>query len=519
MILQTKYKMKPPIGTTLVRGHPLADALVACWLFNEAAGNKVTDLSGNANDGTVAGALWRPSKNGVVLSFDEADDYLSVPDSPQIDLPDGDWSIWLRYCLADNSGSAYQYILSWGAFGATPSINLFIYEDGIADAGSWKIDSKDNDGTAKSVVSASQWPADSKWHLLGVQRDASAGEIQLWMDGVKDNFESDAGFNGINRSDALNIGRRVDGNADRYFGGLVSQALKYDRALSDYEIAWLYREPFAMFGGRGRAELLGAPTSQVVTVTGASSAQSSVSGRLSIVDRSQPIQTAKAWLTDALFAGMTANAFKLGTAISLGWFWMRVGGCSALYRGPRISRIDWSNILSVANVDADSISPPCWLPHAGGAACFYAVRRFNRCGVREHTLAAAVRVSFDAEGNLSPRRPNGIFSAAAEAADGGNVRLKWFYSPLAQQVPPVRFNVYHDSRSGQIDYDNPIGTVEYRGRRFYGCTCGPLEAGRYLFAVRAGDANGTQDHCSAMLSVETPGKDPDAVDVLKIEAV
>jgi len=37
------------------------------------------------------------------------------------------------------------------------------------------------------------------------------------------------------------------------------------------------------------------------------------------------------WLREALFNGMTANAFKLGTTLSLGWFWLRIAGCSALY--------------------------------------------------------------------------------------------------------------------------------------------------------------------------------------------
>ncbi len=43
----------------------------------------------------------------------------------------------------------------------------------------------------------------------------------------------------------------------------------------------------------------------------------------------------KGWLREALFGGATCNGFKLGTVLSLGWFWSRVGGCSVLSRGGR----------------------------------------------------------------------------------------------------------------------------------------------------------------------------------------
>ena len=39
------------------------------------------------------------------------------------------------------------------------------------------------------------------------------------------------------------------------------------------------------------------------------------------------------FLKAALFGGMTADAFKLGTVLSLGWFWLRTAGCHIIYRG------------------------------------------------------------------------------------------------------------------------------------------------------------------------------------------
>ena len=38
--------------------------LVGLWAFDEGTGNKVKDLSGNGNDGTISGAKWVDGKFG-----------------------------------------------------------------------------------------------------------------------------------------------------------------------------------------------------------------------------------------------------------------------------------------------------------------------------------------------------------------------------------------------------------------------------------------------------------------------
>ncbi len=43
--------------------------LVGLWAFDEGTGNKVKDLSGNGNDGTISGAKWVDGKFGKALEF------------------------------------------------------------------------------------------------------------------------------------------------------------------------------------------------------------------------------------------------------------------------------------------------------------------------------------------------------------------------------------------------------------------------------------------------------------------
>jgi hypothetical protein len=313
----------------------------------------------------------------------------------------------------------------------------------------------------------------------------------------------------------------------------------WNRSLSAGEVAWLYREPFAMLSRGRRAELLCVSTpgtmslagsaggesaasgSMKLTIkqTGSASAKSAATGSLRIGDEVPPILPGKSWLKDALFAGMTANGFKLGNTLSLGWFWMRVGGCSALYSGGRIDCVDFENVLSVGGPDAGFVTPPDYVGHGSDSTYAYVVRRFNRCGDRERTLRAAAKVSFDASGDLVEPRPNDVFNSKSEVVQGDKVRLKWFYSVLEEKSCPASFNIYHNSGSGQIDYVSPVATITYQGRKFYSCTIGPLDPGLYLFAIRAEDANGAENNSSAILRIQIQGANPDVIEILSVEAV
>jgi hypothetical protein len=208
------------------------------------------------------------------------------------------------------------------------------------------------------------------------------------------------------------------------------------------------------------------------------------------------------FLKEALFCGATGNAFKVGTALSLGWFWSRIAGCSLLYRGPGMEQIDFVNILTAAELYADTISPPTYLPHDSNSVYFYVVRRVNGCGYEEQTLSAAVKVSINGDGKLAKPQPNKIFTWRAELVEGNRIKLIWYYCPIEQQSKPARFKVYSDAGTRQIDYDNPIATINYEGRKFYSYLSDILQADRYLFAIRTEDAESVEDSSLAQLKVQ-----------------
>jgi len=225
------------------------------------------------------------------------------------------------------------------------------------------------------------------------------------------------------------------------------------------------------------------------------------------------------WLKDSLFSGMTANAFKLGTVLTQGWFWTRVTGCCILYRGSSMRTIDFGNILAVVQRHACQIQPPSYISHNSDSTYFYVLRRANKCGYLEHTLSAAVKVSIDATGNLSQPQPNSIFGAKAEQIGDGKIRLIWYYCPLDQQSLPARFKIYYDAGTGQIDYETPVATVRYSGRIFYSYDSDTLEPGTYLFAIRAEDTNQIENKSSTHILVQVDTGQPSAIGILSAKAV
>lgn len=496
--------LKPARGIQLNCAHPLARDLGMCWLFNEGTGEKVYDLSLHGRAGALnGGPSWGPGKFGAALEYDGDDDRVETS-SPVISTAPVSVSLWFKVdelpsarsqdgtmLIQRTVGSPYQ---SFRTFieSTDDKLYLLIYNSSGVNSATTVSD---------SAVQAGIW-----YHAVFVLD--SNYDTRMFVNGSR---QSDADNSGslYNPDDVLRLGSRT-GTADD-FKGWIDHVMVFNRALSDAEVRLLHREPFCMFGGAVGPSLISAPPT-VVPLAGSASSQSAASATLRSTQSSP--QTQLPWLRDALFSGMSAGAFRLGTTLSLGWFWSRVTGCSALYRGPSLEEVDFDNALTVTERNACEISPPAYIAHDGGSACVYLVRRFNECGYQERTLAASVRVRLDSDGELEAPRPNKVFILRAEQVEGGGVRLAWFYCPLDQGSEPARFNVYYDGGTGRIDFENALATIPYQGRKYYSYVTAPLAAGRYTFAVSAADADGTEHGSSAGAGVETGAAQPGPAEVL-----
>jgi hypothetical protein len=508
--------VKPIRGAQLELANPHARGLRGCYLFNEGTGEIVSDLSGYRNIGSfLYDPSWVSCTCGHAIDFDGGDDEDMISLASEIQL--GDFTILLS--CNRHSGNSY-----YGIICGQKDSNADYIRFQLGSYIRWQLSY-----TSYNWDSITDF---SGWHVWAITRRGTAG--YAYKDGVLRQTIA-VGSNPFHVS-LIAGGNYYSGGYNHGFDGQMGWFQIYDYALSDRQVHLLSRQPFAMFESPVRPELMYAAQA-AVPLAGSINAESIASASLKLSRRiggtvtavsdatailesiGAPPETQRDWLREALFNGMTANAFKLGNTLSMGWFWVRTTGCSALYRGLSMERIDFANVLTVAGQDACTISPPSYLPHNSNYTYFYLIRRFNNCGYQEHTLSAAVKVSIDQSGELGKPQPNKVFSARAEQVNGDKIQLVWFYCPIGQESGPVSFNIYYDGRTGQIDYGNPIATIVYRGRKFYRYESDALEAGRYLFAIRAEDAGGIENDSLAQFSVQLGAANPDKIEILGAAAV
>lgn len=542
--------LKPTRGLKLNKSHPFSRGLAGCWLLNEGSGGKIFDCSGNNNAGNPYGDIsWSGGRFGSALSFDGSDDYFQVPYSSLLNSTIFTISIWAK---VEGSQGTWRSLIT--SRDGAPCRGYMIY---ASDSNRWELWIGNNEGDWKHLYGSSI--VLDKWtHLVAVYNNP---QMLLYVDGIIAASDN-SGFM-VNTNRPLRIGAGfTEGSPTYYFNGKIDNASIYNYGLSMAEIAWLYREPFCMFERSINPAVLFMP---IINLTGTFNTQSTtwanakltkrikgssaailnvtatlkitgefilagsidtsvvLSGRLTLSYRCpwlhSPLKIERHWLTDALFNGMTASAFKLGTILSGGWFWIHRTDCSALYRGPSMGKIDFMNILATVEQKDESILLTGYTPHNNNSVYFYVIRRINNCGYQECTLQAAVMVSIDADGNLTQPQPNNIFAARATQVDGDKVQLVWFYCPIEQRSEPVCFKVYYNDGMGQIDFGNGIAEIAYHGIKYYSYTSDSLSTGRYLFAIRAEGANGSQNNSFARLEIQISTQSHDAADILCVEAI
>ena len=83
---------------------------VALWHFDEGNGNALNDCSGNANHGTVNGAVWVEGRSGGGLEFDGGNDFVQVNEaeaSGSLDLNVFTIEAWVNPCMT----SSHQFVV------------------------------------------------------------------------------------------------------------------------------------------------------------------------------------------------------------------------------------------------------------------------------------------------------------------------------------------------------------------------------------------------------------------------
>lgn len=244
-----KFQQKPSLGTPINRKHPLARGLVGCWIFNEKAGDTAFDLSGNGNDGTLtnmavadAASGWGTIKSGEGIKFDGINDLINLHSKASLDDIN---PISICTELYANSYADDNRIYTKDATGAAGK-TLCIRE------------APDNILEYRSAYSVTrgQWSSPTNSILTGnlyrtcVTHDNSsiANDAVIYINGLSVTVNETSVPNGTIVSEAAIdgiIGNRPD--TARSWDGMIGYLFIYNRILSPFEVAWINRDPYAMF--------------------------------------------------------------------------------------------------------------------------------------------------------------------------------------------------------------------------------------------------------------------------------
>ena len=256
--------MKPVLGSQIQVGHPLSTGLVGCWLMNEGSGSRVNDLSGNNNNLTGYNSpAWSPGNSEhSVLLVDASSQYFETDitalgyDSPRT------IACWFLID-EDEYWSTHQIVFVGDKDNTNHQEGLWISKQGT---GSSMTFSAVRNTTASSI--ATPIVANTWYFGCGVFNGPSYR--QAFLNGVAATAETSTVAQYYNY-DRISVGRHGSSGPTYYFSGKIGTATVWNRALSASEIAWLYREPFAMFQRRPIELWTAATGGAAATYTGSGS--------------------------------------------------------------------------------------------------------------------------------------------------------------------------------------------------------------------------------------------------------
>jgi hypothetical protein len=185
------------------------------------SGTTWTDLSGNANTGTLANGPTFSSANGGSIVFDGTDDYIAGTNTSSMQLT-GDLTIaaWVKLGDITNQGIFEKMISSpYRGYGIAKQDGLFKFWTASA-------------GTYVYTVSNTTYVADSNWYYVTGVR--TSGVNRLFVNAV---LQIDSQSPPLADSGDIYVVARYYSNVNSYYlGGNISSVTAYNRALSAAEV-------------------------------------------------------------------------------------------------------------------------------------------------------------------------------------------------------------------------------------------------------------------------------------------
>lgn len=230
-----QLRQKPMHGLQVNGAHSLSKGLVGCWLFNEGAGWKYNDSSGNGNHGTQTAAFfsWVGGKLGsAIRSPGSQNSRIVVPNTPELrGFSQVSVSVWVKVSVNTSGG----IIGDWNA----DSCGWLLYYSASGTKIGFAIKNVAEDGVYSftGAVSLNTW-----YHVVGTYDGVN---VRIYLDSVLISTQPQTGLVNTALGPANDIW--IGGYGSNELAGDIDNIMVYNRTLSALEVALDFREPFCMF--------------------------------------------------------------------------------------------------------------------------------------------------------------------------------------------------------------------------------------------------------------------------------
>lgn len=203
---------------------PAPPVPVASYAFRENAGTTTADGSGNGNQGTLTnGPVWTAGKFGSGISFDGANDFVSVPDSNSLDLgATGTISAWVK----PNQINRWNSVIAKGSANNDAQHNY-----GLEINNTNRFLCILGNGSASQTVSSTTTAVAGTFYHVACVWDGT--NLQLYINGAL-NASTAQNLTPSGNASALTIGL-FGGNADP-LAGVIDEVRIYNRALTQAQV-------------------------------------------------------------------------------------------------------------------------------------------------------------------------------------------------------------------------------------------------------------------------------------------
>ncbi len=212
------------------------DEGLICWLkFDETSGTLASDAMKKSRRGKLQnGPTWRSSggRIGGALAFDGKDDYVDMSGRTLKVLENWTVCAWVK---VDQIGTRQEILCKEG--GNKDGTHGLGYELSIHSKGEVEFGVFDGSGKWPIAKSGGDVVKASRWHHVAGVRDAKAGLLRVYVDGVE-RATGPAGGPPKTSRETVQIGRSTF--KKHYLKGLIDDVRIYERALSAEAVRKLF---------------------------------------------------------------------------------------------------------------------------------------------------------------------------------------------------------------------------------------------------------------------------------------